>query len=116
MAGVNADAGARTEQNSYPTFTDVDEDGRLDLVIGGGLSIRYWWQCPDGTFAERTGAQNPFDGIKGIRTSPHYFHPLMPKFIDLDSDGDLDLVLVDLGGRIKYFKREENITYTHVQK
>jgi hypothetical protein len=83
-----------------PDLVDLDGDGDLDAVVGevyGGL--RYFentgsTSSPD--FVEATGAANPFDGIDvGFRSSPD--------LVDLDGDGDLDAVVGENGGSLRYF-------------
>ncbi|MEL6703139.1 MAG: T9SS type A sorting domain-containing protein [Bacteroidota bacterium] len=78
---------------SQIAFVDLDDDGDLDLAgasanyegYGGDGFLSYYENTGSATvpaFAQRTGATNPFDGIRGSGLT----------LGDGDSDGDLDLV------------------------
>lgn len=87
--------------NSTPTFADLDEDGDLDLVVGAedGL-LRTWLNGTTGTagaFTQLTGASNPFAGIDVGGSST-------PSFVDLDGDGDQDLVVGESAGTILVYR------------
>ena len=85
---------------SKPDFADLDGDGDLDLVVVGNYNIHYFENTgtadsPD--FTQRTGAANPLAGIDVRWDVDH-------AFADVDSDGDVDLFVVDLRGTIAYFE------------
>ncbi|MCA4918525.1 MAG: VCBS repeat-containing protein, partial [Roseomonas sp.] len=103
---ANIDVGYR----STPSFTDLDGDGDLDLVVGqryGTLSA--WRREANGSYTAMDGTSgrpaNPFTGIDVGRLST-------PSFTDLDGDGDLDLVVGELYGRLFAWRREANGSYT----
>ncbi|MFA5123470.1 FG-GAP-like repeat-containing protein, partial [Zavarzinia sp.] len=86
---------------STPSFVDLDNDGDRDLVVGEFFgSLKYFQNT--GTpaapvYVERTGALNPFDGLDVGNAGK-------PSFVDLDGDGDLDAVVGESGGTLKYFQ------------
>ncbi|MBY0399074.1 VCBS repeat-containing protein, partial [Myxococcota bacterium] len=69
---------------------DVDRDGDLDLVSGDEMLGRFNYFENTGSatapaFAARSGLENPYDGQSvGLNSKP--------VLVDLDADGDLDLV------------------------
>jgi tetratricopeptide (TPR) repeat protein len=78
---------------AYATFADYDNDGWLDLfVIGGEGRGHLFRNRGNGTFVEVTAKAGVAD-VKGARKA---------LFVDLDHDGDLDLLLVGNGQRTVY--------------
>lgn len=79
---------------SAPTFVDLDGDGDMDAVVGERYgTLRSFANDGAGGFTELTGAANPFNGISiGFRSSP--------SFVDLDGDGDLDVVVGAFDGKL----------------
>ncbi|MCZ8280011.1 MAG: FG-GAP-like repeat-containing protein, partial [Acetobacteraceae bacterium] len=71
--------------DSAPSFVDLDADGRLDLVLGAADGTLLAWRNTGSGFTALTGTANPFNGIDVGSNST-------PSFVDLDSDGRLDLV------------------------
>ena len=82
--------------NSAPTFVDLDGDGDLDLVSGKAIGIFNFYGNDGTNFTEQTGGNNPLNGLDvGIFS--------IPSFIDLDGDGDLDLVSGENAGTFKFY-------------
>ena len=83
--GANPFNGVASGGYSAPTLADMDNDGKLDLILGeiDGALLLYKNVGSAGApaFSEVTGAGSPFDGIDvGDRS--------VPALGDLDGDGD----------------------------
>ncbi|MGZ3373088.1 MAG: FG-GAP-like repeat-containing protein [Gemmatimonadaceae bacterium] len=87
-SGISLSQGA-----AFATFADYDNDGWLDLfVIGGDGRGHLFRNTGSGTFVDVTAKAGVGD-IKGARKAV---------FVDLDHDGDLDLLLIGNGPRTVY--------------
>jgi Tfp pilus assembly protein PilF len=88
---------------AFATFADYDNDGWLDLfVIDGKAQGHLFRNRGNGTFDEVTskaGIPNVHGARKGV-------------FVDLDHDGDLDLLLVGNGQRTVYRNNLDG-TFSH---
>ena len=87
--------------NGTPTFTDIDSDGDQDLVFGSSSSQLRVFTNANNVFTERTGTNNPLNGISEYRGAP--------TFVDLDGDGDRDLVLGTEAGTLRTFFNASNV-------
>ena len=84
---------------SFPELADLDGDGDLDLLV-----VEYYGNIK---YFENTGTKsapaftarpdNPFN----LDSSYYYF---MPSAVDMDDDGDLDMVIGGYEGNMRYFK------------
>ncbi|MBO6894941.1 MAG: VCBS repeat-containing protein, partial [Roseibium sp.] len=87
--------------DSAPIFADVDGDGDLDAVVGewdGNLNYyENTGTTSNPTFTQRTGSDNPFDGIDIGNDSKI-------ELVDIDGDGDLDAFVGDDSGNINYYE------------
>ncbi|MEL6605628.1 MAG: FG-GAP-like repeat-containing protein [Cyanobacteria bacterium J06614_10] len=80
--------GIDTDWNASPAFADLDDDGDLDLMIGeGGESsgkLTYFRKIGS-SYVEQTGNSDPFRNLDPIDGAN-------PTFVDIDDDGDFDVV------------------------
>ena len=85
-----------------PTLADLDNDGDFDLAVGKERgAIDYFENTgtsinPD--FVKRTGSDNPFisNNVGGSNNTP--------EFVDIDGDGDFDVVSGNIFGFIMYLE------------
>ncbi|MBL7937111.1 MAG: LamG domain-containing protein, partial [Bacteroidia bacterium] len=107
---------ASLDYNSTPTFADIDGDGDLDMLSGDFLydyfyndpydygyttENRFMYYQNIGTTTNPDFAApvvNPF-GLTGNTNNNDYFTPV---FVDLDNDGDKDLIYGDESGNFYY--------------
>ena len=92
-------------RSAAPTFADLDDDGDVDVLIGESDGFLNYYRndgsaaVPD--FVEQFGAANPLNGLD-VGTLSN------PDFVDLDNDGDADLLVGESSGTVKYFENTEN--------
>ncbi len=86
---------------SSPSLMDFDDDGDFDMFVGagGGGGIAYFENTGTKsapTFIERTGVNNPFNGFT-------FTEEPRPMAIDLNGDGDTDMLVSLRDGTFRYF-------------
>ncbi|RWB92768.1 MAG: hypothetical protein EOQ57_35760, partial [Mesorhizobium sp.] len=102
---------------SAPTFGDLDGDGDLDAVIGAEGGGLHYFQNTGSVlapiFIEQVGAANPFNGIQvGTGDSPGSIARTTPSLVDIDGDGDLDVVVGTAASGTLQFLLNNGSTFT----
>jgi hypothetical protein len=89
---------------SAPAFADFDGDGDHDLFVGEQKGIIHYFKNDGGTFALDT-ANNPLKNWNKGDTG----EKSKPTFVDLDGDGDLDVVIGKGNGELRYLKNDDGV-------
>ena len=78
------------------TLGDLDQDGDLDIMAGDGYGDFYYFENTGTSSAPAFAAevQNPFNLVNVGGTYGYYTNPT---FVDLDNDGDLDIMARSYG-------------------
>ncbi|HLE56539.1 MAG TPA: FG-GAP-like repeat-containing protein [Rhodothermia bacterium] len=86
--------------NSAPELADMDDDGDLDLLVGEASgTLNYYRNDGSRSIPEFTLVSDEFEGIDVGRRS-------VPRLLDLDADGDLDLVVASESGETFFYRNE----------
>lgn len=95
-------------RGDMPCFTDVDNDGYVDLLVGTndilepGMSLRYFRNRGTGSLDNAFVLAN--DDFGRIReTGDIRPYNLSPTVADFDGDGSPDLLTVDATGQLRFF-------------
>ncbi|MEM8525155.1 MAG: T9SS type A sorting domain-containing protein [Bacteroidota bacterium] len=92
---------------ALPFLADLDGDGDLDATVGSDDGTISYFEnvgnASTASFEARVGLDNPFDGIDVGRIAA-------PDLVDIDDDGDLDLVVGEYDGTLKYYENVGDAT------
>ena len=94
-----------------PTFTDLDNDGDFDLLIGDYFAaLQYYENLGTPTNPQFASAQeNPF----GLSSTNNFAYPA---FADLDNDGDMDLLVGEFPGSMQYFENTITVGIAEIER
>lgn len=91
--------------SSAPTFADFDNDGDADCMVGEYYGTVLFYEntgsANNASFTQRTGGQNPLDGISVSGRST-------PVMVDVDGDFDVDTFIGSLGGSVVFVENTES--------
>lgn len=89
--------GVDVTEQATPTFTDVDNDGDIDAVLGGKYNFRLTvYKNLDGFLVQ--DSDDPLTDLEVTDTT-------LPTFVDIDADGDNDLFVTN-GYGVSFFEMD----------
>jgi gliding motility-associated-like protein len=95
--------GVTLKDNSTCYFADMDGDGDLDALLGGKYDGAQYFINENNVFVRGEGIDNPFNDIDFDGD------PVKPALIDIDGDGDLDLLNATYFDDIQFFLNNEGV-------
>ncbi|MFT4602117.1 MAG: hypothetical protein ACI857_002303 [Arenicella sp.] len=91
----------------YPTFGDLDNDGDEDMILGEYTGYCYYMENTGG--AGNNAIFNTYTILADNNAVPIFEGTFIyPQLVDLDRDGDLDLVNGKRTGKLTYFENTGN--------
>lgn len=90
--------------NLYPTFGDLDGDGDKDMVVGNDQGTLSYFQNIAFTGNDADFSQVLATMVDDNATNIDVGQFAAPFLVDLDRDGDNDLVVGNKSGRLTYYK------------
>ena len=96
-----------------PALADLDGDGDPDLMALNSYGNVYYFEntgtAANPDFTERTAAANPLDGMN-VGSGDRIRSESKLALADLDSDGDIDLIVGKESGDIDYYENTGTVT------
>lgn len=94
-----------TSELAIPHFTDLDSDGDYDLMVSGySGELTYFENTGTATKPSFTSSKDPFNMVDTSGSDITY---IFPTTIDLDDDGDLDVLFGVAGNTLLYFEQDK---------
>ncbi|GAA4300054.1 FG-GAP-like repeat-containing protein [Nibribacter koreensis] len=96
--------GSKSAENPIPVFTDLDNDGLLDLLVGTiDGNVEHYKQSSANSLSFVQGSQY-FINLNPVQSN-NTLKYASPTISDLDGDGLLDILIGDGNGLISHFKQ-----------
>jgi hypothetical protein len=109
--------GSEPAEDFPPTFSgsgiaaeDIDNDGDPDVLIVGGLGNKLYLNNGDGTFTDATDKA----GINWIGPDGKPGEPRQPLIVDLDNDGNKDIVISYVNAPHRVYRNKGDGTFDDV--
>ncbi|MEN8194491.1 MAG: T9SS type A sorting domain-containing protein [Bacteroidota bacterium] len=85
--------------HAAPDFVNLDNDGDMDLLVGENSGAMQYFENIGSSVNPQFAPpqENPF-GLSAVDSQPK------PDFVDLDNDGDMDLLVGEYYGVMQYFE------------
>ncbi|HEX2897995.1 MAG TPA: VCBS repeat-containing protein, partial [candidate division Zixibacteria bacterium] len=86
--------------DSKPALADLDNDGDIDMLVGGNLGKLRYFENTGNSFSP--AFETDTAGFQGMMIGSYS----APALVDWDSDNDLDLLIGNVNGRIEYWRND----------
>ena len=90
--------------DTRPALADLDNDGDIDMLVGANLGNLRFYENIGNAFSPT------FDLIPGSFQGINVGGYSAPALIDWDNDGDLDLLIGNVAGKIEYWRNDGDVS------